>query len=144
LLYKKKNLEKTISNLFDIKMKARINDKLNEATEEQMVQYYFDGKEWRQKWERKLDVCTMLATQHSQELETIRQQVADGQVSPLAFHLQINLFDLNLLSSYTGIPKRRIKKHLKPEHFNQLDEKTLNLYAAIFEITIEELKTTSI
>jgi hypothetical protein len=125
-------------------MKARINDKLNEATEEQMVQYYFDGKEWRQKWERKLDVCTMLATQHSQELETIRQQVADGQVSPLAFHLQINLFDLNLLSSYTGIPKRRIKKHLKPEHFNQLDEKTLNLYAAIFEITIEELKTTSI
>jgi len=144
LLYKKKNLEKIISNFFDIKMKARVNDKLVEATGEQMVQYYFDGKEWRQKWERKLDACTVVLTKHSQELETIRQQVLDGQLSPLAYHLQTNLFNLNLLSAYTGIPKRRIRKHLKPDHFNQLDEKTLNIYAAIFEITVEELKTISI
>jgi len=125
-------------------MDARVNDKLGDATGEQMVQYYFDGKEWRQKWERKFDACTLVATNHSHELETIRQQIFDGQLSPLAFHLQTNLFTLNLLSSYTGIPKRRIKKHLKPNYFNQLDDKTLNIYASIFEITVEELKTISL
>lgn len=125
-------------------MKARVNDKLDDAIGEQMVQYYFDGKEWRQKWERKLDACTMVLTKHSQEIETIRQEILSGKLSPLAYHLQTNLFNLNLLSSYTGIPKRRIKKHLKPNHFNQLDEKTLNIYASTFEITVEELKTTPI
>ena len=125
-------------------MNARVNDKLAETTGEQMVQYYFDGKEWQQKWERKLDACTMFVTKHSQELETIRQQIVDGKLSPLAYHLQTNLFDINLLSSYTKIPKRHIKKHLKPDYFNQLDEKTLNIYATIFEMTVEELKTISI
>ena len=121
-------------------MKARVNDKLVDADGEQMVHYYFDGKEWRQKWEKKFDACEVVMIKHSQELETIRQQVLDGQLSPLAYHIQTNLFNVNLLSSYTGIPKRRIKKHLKPDNFNQLDEETLKKYAAIFEITVEELK----
>ncbi|MDR2972772.1 MAG: hypothetical protein LBU83_12750 [Bacteroidales bacterium] len=121
-------------------MKARVNEKLVEAAGEQMVQYFFDGKEWRQKWEKKFDACAMIMSRQSQELETIRQQVLEGKLSPLAYHLQTNLFNLNLLSSYTGISKRRIRKHLKSDHFMQLDEKTLKLYAAIFEITVEELK----
>ena len=122
-------------------MDARVNDKLGDATGEQMVQYYFDGKEWRQKWERKFDACAMVLTKHSQEIETIRQQIVDVELSPLVYHLQTNLFNLNLLSSYTGISKRRIKKHLKPDYFNQLDERTLNIYASTFEISVEELKT---
>ena len=121
-------------------MEARVNDKLVDATGEQMVQYYFDGKEWRQKWEKNFDACAVVMTKHSQELDTIRQQVLDGQLSPLAYHIQTNLFNVQLLSSYTGIPKRRIKKHLQPDNFNQLDEETLNKYATVFEITVEELK----
>ena len=125
-------------------METRVNDKLGDATEEQMVQYYFDGKEWRQKWEKKFDAFEIVMTKHSQELETIRQQVLAGQLSPLDYHMQINLFDVKLLSSYTGIPKRLIKKHLKPENFNQLDEETLKKYAEVFEITIQDLKEISI
>ena len=121
-------------------MEARVNDKLVEAAGEQMVQYYFDGKEWRQKWEKKFDACAIVMTKHSEELEAVRQQILDGQLSPLAYHIQTNLFDVKLLSSYTGIPKRHIKKHLKPENFNQLDEETLKKYAEVFEITVEELK----
>jgi len=107
-----------------------------------MVQYYFDGKEWHQKWEKKFDACEIVMTKQMQELETILQQIRDGQMSPLAYHSQINLFNLNLLSSYTGISKYRIKKHLKPAFFNQLDEETLTKYATLFEITVEELKKT--
>jgi hypothetical protein len=83
-------------------------------------------------------------TKQSKELETIRRQVLDGQLSPLAYHIQTNLFDVKLLSSYTGIAKRHIKKHLKPENFSQLDEETLKKYAEVFEMTIEELKEISI
>ena len=121
-------------------MKARVNDKLVDDTGEQMVQYYFDGKEWRQKWEKKFDASELVMTKQSQELETICQQIREGALSPLAYHIQVNLFNIKLLSDYTGIPKRRIKKHLKPAHFNQLEEETLEKYATIFEITKEELK----
>ena len=125
-------------------MEARVNEKLVDPIGEQMVQYYFDGMGWQQKWEKKFDACAVVMTKQSQELETIRQQVFDGQLSPLAYHIQTNLFDVKLLSSYTGIPKRRIKKHLKPDNFNQLDEETLKKYAAVFEMTVEELKAISI
>ena len=125
-------------------METRVNDKLAEAAGEQMVQYYFDGKEWRKKWETKFDASGVVMAKHSQELETIRRQILDGELSPLAYHLHVNLFDAELLSSYTGIPKRRIKKHLTPDYFNQLDEDSLKKYAAVFEITIEELKEITI
>ena len=125
-------------------METRVNDKLVEATGEQMVQYYFDGKEWRQKWERNFGACEIVMTKHSQKLETIRQQVRDGLLSPLAYHAEVNLFDVKLLSDYTGIPKRHIKKHMKPDNFNQLDEESLKKYAAVFEMTVEELKEIAI
>jgi len=123
-------------------MKARVNDKILETNGEQMVQYYFDGKEWHQKWEKRFDATEIVITKQTQELETILQQIRDGQLSPLAYHSQINLFNLNLLSSYTGISKWRIKKHLKPSYFNQLNEETLQKYATLFEISLEELKKT--
>jgi len=125
-------------------MNARVNDKLVEATGEQMVQYHFDGKEWHQKWEKKFDASAVVMTKHSEELENIRQQVISRQLSPLAYHIQTNLFDVKLLSSYTGIPKRHIKKHLRPDKFDQLDDETLKKYAAVFEFTVEELKEISI
>jgi len=124
-------------------MEARVNDRLAEATGEQMVQYYFDGKEWRQKWEKRFDASAVVMTKHSQEIENVRQQVLSGQLSPLAYHIQTNLFNVKLLSSYAKIPKRHIKKHLQPENFNQLDEETLKKYAEVFEITVEELKEIS-
>jgi len=123
-------------------MKARVNDKILETNGEQMVQYYFDGKEWHQKWEKRFDATEIVITKQTQEIETILQQVRDGQLSPLAYHSQINLFNINLLSSYTGISKWRIKKHLKPSYFNQLNDETLQKYATLFEISVEELKKT--
>jgi hypothetical protein len=66
--------------------------------------------------------------------------VITGKLSPLAYHIQIRLFDVKLLSSYTGIAKRHIKKHLKPENFNQLDEETLQKYASALGISVENLK----
>jgi len=101
---------------------------------------YFDGKEWVEKWERKITAFSMEMDNHIQELEPLRNQALAGQLSPLAYHIQVNSFDVKLLSSYTGISKRHIKKHFKPENFNQLDEETLNKYASALGISVEELK----
>ena len=104
--------------------------------------HYFDGNKWVEKWEKNDEATRVIMKNHIQELEDIRNQVLLGRLSPLAYHIQINLFNINLLSSYTGISKRRIKKHLIPNYFNQLDEETLGKYATLFEITVEELKKT--
>ena len=120
--------------------------------ERKMLYYHFDGNEWNQKWEEKLEAGVFVYSDITQRLEEIRQQIREGKVSPLAYHIHrrfsgsTSIFSgqsakIDLLSSYTGIAKRHIKKHLEPEYFNQLDEKTLEKYAEIFEISAEELKS---
>jgi hypothetical protein len=101
---------------------------------------HFDGKEWVEKWETKAVAFSMEMESHIQEIEPIRNQVLEGKLSPLAYHIQAKFFDFKLLSSYSGIPKRHIKKHLKPENFNRLGEDTLTKYAVAFGISVEELK----
>jgi len=74
------------------------------------------------------------------ECEPIRQQVLAKELSPIAYHMKKNLLDISLLSGYSGIPKRKIKKHLRYEEFMKLDETTLQQYADALRITVEELK----
>ena len=113
----------------------------NDKTDfKQTLQYNFDGKEWYQKWEEKFDASKVGLIEHFQELETIIQQVLAGELSPLAYHIHKNLFSIPILFAYTGISKRHIKKHLKPENFNRLEEETLKKYAFAFRMTIEEFK----
>jgi len=116
---------------------------VKENTSENLGQlyYYFDGKEWVEKWEKNKDASVVVMTNHIQEIEPLRSRVLAGLSSPLEYHIQSKIFTISLLSSYTGISKRHIKKHLKPEYFNQLEEETLNKYAMAFGISIEELKT---
>jgi hypothetical protein len=104
------------------------------------VYFYFDGKEWVKKWETKLLACETSISSYFQEIEPVRLQVLAGQISPLSYHIQRNLFNVKLLSSYTGISKRHIKKHLKPDNFNRLDEDILKKYASALGISVEELK----
>lgn len=65
--------------------------------------------------------------------------VEQGKASPLAVFMARNIFDIKLLSDYTGIPKRKIKAHLEPENFQKLDKETLRAYAEAFNITAAEL-----
>jgi hypothetical protein len=105
-----------------------------------LLYYHFDGKEWVKKWETNNVAAEVSMANYFEEIEPVRQQVLAGLSSPLKYHLEYHFFTLCLLSSYTGIPKRHIKKHLKPEHFNQLDNETLVKYAEAFGISVEELK----
>jgi len=92
-------------------------------------------------WDVKNDALSTVWEDIMEECEPIRQQVLAKQISPIAFHMKKNLQDIGLLSAYSGIPRRKIKKHLCYEEFVKLDEATLQKYADALRIPVEEFKT---
>lgn len=93
-----------------------------------------------QGWEVKNDILTSVWDDILEECEPVRQQVLAKQISPLAYHMKKNLQDIGMLSAYSGIPKRKIKKHLNYDEFFRLDSEILGKYAEALRITVDELK----
>lgn len=73
------------------------------------------------------------------KVEEARKQVITGKTSILTYHMEKNIMTVKLLSQYTGIPRRKIKRHLKPAVFETLDAEVLQKYAEAFNISLEEL-----
>jgi hypothetical protein len=85
---------------------------------------------------------------NQQAWEVIRKEIASeiaqirsGKRSPLAYHMARNLMSVVLLASYAGLPRWRVRRHLKPAGFRRLDRNMLKRYADIFGISPEALKT---
>ena len=74
------------------------------------------------------------------KIEETRKKAEAGLVSPIGFHMERCLMDLVTLAGYSGIPKWRIRRHLKPSVYKKLDEKTKTRYAEVFGITVGELE----
>ncbi len=75
-----------------------------------------------------------------EKIETTRQQVLQGELSPIAYYMQKNLMDLPTLAGYVGFWKFRVKKHLQPAAFKKLSDTKLARYASVFNISVDELK----
>jgi hypothetical protein len=121
------------------------NGKYFEKTYARDICYAVDDKgNYRQVvsvgWEPKNDALSLVWENISEEAESIRQEVLRGEKSPLAFHMKMCLLNVGMLSAYTDIPKRLVKKHLTTAHFRQLDDVALKKYADAMNITVEELK----
>jgi hypothetical protein len=85
---------------------------------------------------------------NQQAWEVIRKEIASeieqiraGKRSPLAYHMARNLMNVGLLASYAGLPRWRVRRHLKPDGFRRLGCDILTRYADIFGISPEALKT---
>jgi hypothetical protein len=76
----------------------------------------------------------------NEKVEEVKRKVLEGKVSPVAYYMEKNIMNLKLLSQYTGIPKWRIRRHLKPKVFSKLDNETLAKYAKTFEIPVASLR----
>lgn len=76
----------------------------------------------------------------SERTEKARVKVLEGRTSPIEYFMEMNKMDPNILSSYVGIWKWRVKRHFKPVVFSNLPHKTLKKYADVFDISIDELK----
>ena len=90
-------------------------------------------------WSPKNEALKQAWEQVNEQVEEARQDVISGKRSILAWHMEKNIMAIKLLSNYTGISRRKIKKHLKPDVFSGLDKPVLQKYAEAFNITVDEL-----
>lgn len=73
-------------------------------------------------------------------IKKVEAEVKAQKLSPIAYFMHKNLLDEAILAKYMGKWKWQVKRHLKPEHFKKLNPKTIEKYARVFNITIDELK----
>lgn len=92
-------------------------------------------------WNVKADALQAVLDDVCEQCEPIRQQVLRHEASPLAYHMEKNLMDLDMLAANSGIAKRKVKKHLDYDAFMALDTDTLRTYADTLRITVGELLT---
>ena len=72
-------------------------------------------------------------------LAETEEKVKTGELSPIAWYMQKMLMDVTLLSKYVGKWEWQVKRHLKPSVFKSLKRETLQKYASVFNITVDEL-----
>ena len=80
----------------------------------------------------------------NERISASKQRVKDHKVSPLEYYMELHKMDLPILASYVGIWKWRVKRHFRPAVFKNLNNKTLQKHADVFDITIEELQRTDL
>jgi hypothetical protein len=69
----------------------------------------------------------------------IRRQILEGILSPIALYMELNVMDVSILAAYTGIPKRKVKKHLRMSEFLKLSKEMLDRYAEALNVNAEDL-----
>jgi len=91
-------------------------------------------------WEPKTIALSNSIDEINERIADAKQQVLNGEVSPIVYFMEVNKMDLTILSSYVGFWKWRVKRHFKPSVFAKLNDKILKKYADTFGVSIEELK----
>ena len=128
---KKKDVPQDDENLFEGKFKV--------------VKYAVDddgnyGTVGSSGWEPENVVLNQAWDEINKKVEETKKKIEAGELSPLAYHMEKNIMDVGMLSQYMDISKRKVAKHLEPVGFDDLDAKTLEKYAEVFDISVEELK----
>ena len=116
-------------------MEGRFED-VNYALDENGNYVAVLSKGWAPKNDAMLQAWDLI----HEKVEQVKQEVLAGKVSPIAYFMEKNIMTVKLLAEYVELPKRKVRKHLKPEKFAQLEDDILQRYADTFEITLEQLK----
>ncbi|MDY6802159.1 MAG: helix-turn-helix domain-containing protein [Bacteroidota bacterium] len=53
--------------------------------------------------------------------------------------MEKNQMNVSLLADYVELSKWKVRKHLKPKGFKKLKPKQLEIYATVFNISVNEL-----
>ncbi len=71
--------------------------------------------------------------------ESLRKEVTEERKSPVHFFMVLEDLSLSELAARVGLRKGKVKKHLEPGHYRQLDMKTLQKYADVFNVAVSDL-----
>jgi hypothetical protein len=90
-------------------------------------------------WQPKNEAIKLAWNQIFEHADKIRNKVLAGILSPIAFYMELNIMDINILANYTGIPRRKVRKHLFMKGFRKLTPDQISRYADALNITPDEL-----
>lgn len=91
-------------------------------------------------WNPKTIALDNTIKQIEERVAVAKERVLKNESSPLEYYMELNKMDLSILASYVGIWKWRVKRHFKPSIFKKLPQKTLEKYADVFDISVEDLQ----
>jgi len=74
-------------------------------------------------WDVKINALDVAWKDIEERTAKAKQQVLNGEASPLLFFMEYRLMDIGILADYTGLWKWQIKRHMKPAVFNKLSDK---------------------
>ncbi|WP_026450860.1 hypothetical protein [Aequorivita capsosiphonis] len=94
-------------------------------------------------WEPKTVALNNAIEEINERIEDAKNRVIDGKTSPIEYYMELHKMDVSILASYVGFWQWKVKRHFKPSVFKGLSAKTLNKYAAVFEISVDELQNIS-
>jgi len=91
-------------------------------------------------WEPKTIALSNSIEEINERIAIAKEQVKNGEVSPICYFMELHKMDIAILSSYVGMWQWRVKRHFKPKVFKDLSDKILQKYAEIFGVSIAELR----
>ena len=91
-------------------------------------------------WEPKSIALSNSIEEINERIDAAKNQVKTGQASPILYYMELHKMDPQILASYVGIWKWRVKRHFKPNVFKRLSDKLLQKYADTFDIRVDELR----
>lgn len=93
-----------------------------------------------QGWDVKITALDKAWEEIDDRIKAAQQKVLNGEASPLLFFMEKGLMDIKLLAQYTGFWQWQVKRHLKPDVFKNLSDKKLQKYAAVFNVSVNDLQ----
>nr|WP_319494259.1 hypothetical protein [uncultured Desulfobacter sp.] len=77
------------------------------------------------------------------KINKAREDILEGKLSPIGFYMACHQMDIRLLAQYMGLYCWQVRRHLKPAVFKKLKPGVLEKYAALFNVSVDGLKTLS-
>ena len=74
-----------------------------------------------------------------EQIDEAKEDAIAGRKSPIVYYMLLNRMDWAVLADAMHCWQWVIKRHAKPSVFKKLSTKTLQKYAEVFGITVEEL-----
>ena len=95
-------------------------------------------------WEPKTIALSNAIDEINKRIEDAKNRMESGETSPIEYYMELNKMDIGILASYVGMWKWTVKRHFNPKVFKKLNQRTLQKYADVFEISIDDLKNGAI
>lgn len=90
-------------------------------------------------WAPKNDAMRFVWHDVYKNADETRKRVISGELSPIAFYMELNVMNVGMLAGYMNLSKRKVKSHMKMKVFKKLKNELIARYAEVFQIDKDNL-----